>query len=109
VAAAWLTFLACRLLRSYAMPRPLVRLGLISYSVYLVHPLYIQVLRRLIPDPGPVPLPARIGYGLVVGCTVVGSAALTYRYVEQPAHAFGRRLRTQAAAGTPERAVRASS
>ena len=105
VAAAWLTFLACRLLRSYAMPRPFVRLGLISYSVYLVHPLWVQVLRRLVPDPGPVPLPARIGYGLVVGCTVVGSAALTYRYVERPAHAFGRRLRTRSA----DRAVRASS
>ncbi|MEV4569078.1 acyltransferase [Nonomuraea sp. NPDC049419] len=102
VAAAWLTFLACRLVRSYAMPHPLVRLGLISYSVYLLHPLFIQVLRRLVPDPGPVPLPTRIGYSLVVCCTVVGSAALSYRYVERPAHAFGRRL--------PARpAVRASS
>ncbi|MEV4800587.1 acyltransferase [Nonomuraea sp. NPDC049421] len=102
VAAAWLTFLACRLVRSYAMPQPLVRLGLISYSVYLLHPLFIQVLRRLVPDPGPVPLPTRIGYSLVVCCTVVGSAALSYRYVERPAHAFGRRL-----VGGP--AVRASS
>ncbi|GAA3104684.1 hypothetical protein GCM10020001_022730 [Nonomuraea salmonea] len=102
VAAAWLTFLACRLVRSYEMPQPLVRLGLISYSVYLLHPLFIQVLRRLVPDPGPVPLPTRIGYSLVVCCTVVGSAALSYRYVERPAHAFGRRL-------VARPAVRASS
>ncbi|GAA2822930.1 acyltransferase family protein [Nonomuraea rubra] len=90
VAAAWLTFFAFRLLR-----RPsalLVRLGLISYSVYLLHPLAVQVLRRLVPYPGEVPVTGRITWSLVLGAVVVAVATLTYRFVELPAQALGRRL-----------------
>ncbi|MFC4118909.1 acyltransferase family protein [Nonomuraea zeae] len=92
VAAAWLTFLAGRLLRSAALPRLLVRLGLISYSVYLLHPLAVQALRRLIPDATHVPLDERIAWTLALLAVVVACAALTYRYVERPAQDLGRRL-----------------
>ncbi|SDJ44945.1 acyltransferase family protein [Nonomuraea jiangxiensis] len=92
VAGAWLTFAAGRLLRSYALPRFLARLGLISYSVYLLHPLAVQILRRLVWDPAPVPLAWRITWSVVLLAVVVACSALTYRFVEQPAQRLGRRL-----------------
>ncbi|WP_084772815.1 acyltransferase family protein [Nonomuraea candida] len=92
VVAAWLTFLAGRLLRSAVLPRLLVRLGLISYSVYLLHPLAVQALRRLVPYPAQVGLPARIASLMAVSAVVVGCAALSYRFIERPAQALGRRV-----------------
>ncbi|MFF0308907.1 acyltransferase family protein [Streptosporangium sp. NPDC004379] len=92
VAAAWATFLAARLLRHRAMPRLLVRLGMISYSVYLLHPLAIQVLRRLTADPARFPLAERLVMAVLLLAVVLGCAELTYRVVERPAQSLGRRL-----------------
>ncbi|MGW4661980.1 acyltransferase family protein [Streptosporangium sandarakinum] len=92
VAAAWATFLIARLLRHRTMPRLLVRLGLISYSVYLLHPLAVQVLRRLTMDPGRFPLAERLIMAVLLLAVVLGCAELTYRAVERPAQALGRRL-----------------
>jgi peptidoglycan/LPS O-acetylase OafA/YrhL len=91
-AAAWLTFLIGRLLRHRRMPRPLVRLGLISYSIYLLHPLAIQVLRRLTIDPHRFSLAERLGWAVLLLVVVLGCSALTYRFIERPAQALGRRL-----------------
>ncbi len=92
VAAAWLTFLIGRRLRSSAWPALIVRLGLISYSVYLLHPLLIQVLRRSIPDPVPVPLGWRITWFWVLLAAVVASAVVSHRFIELPGQGVGRRL-----------------
>ncbi|QFY07845.1 acyltransferase family protein [Nonomuraea phyllanthi] len=97
VVGAWLTFGIGRLLRSVALPRFLVRLGLISYSVYLLHPLVVQVLRRLVPYPDQVSLPGRIAWSVVLLGVVVGCSALGYRFVERPAQELGRRLARSAA------------
>ncbi|UBU13028.1 acyltransferase family protein [Nonomuraea gerenzanensis] len=91
VVAAWLTFVAFRLL-PVALPRLLVRLGLISYSVYLLHPLAVQVLRRLVPYPGLVSLPARVAWSMGLAGVVVAVGTLSYRCVELPAQGVGRRL-----------------
>ncbi len=92
VAAAWATFLAARLLRSRPMPRVLVWLGLVSYSVYLLHPLAVQVLRRLTMDPGRFSLVERLAMGVLLLAVVLACAALTHRFVERPAQSLGRRL-----------------
>ncbi|MEV5493971.1 acyltransferase [Nonomuraea fuscirosea] len=92
VAAAWLTFLIGRRLRSSVWPALVVRLGLISYSVYLLHPLLIQVLRRSIPDPVPVPLGWRITWFWVLLAAVVACALVSHRYIELPGQGVGRRL-----------------
>ncbi|WP_432921333.1 acyltransferase family protein [Microbispora sp. CA-135349] len=91
VAAAWATFLAARLLRRRPMPRALVWLGLISYSVYLLHPLAVQVLRRLTMDPGRFPLAERLAMAVLLLAVVLACSALTYRFVERPAQSLGRR------------------
>ena len=68
---------------------PLKRAGLylgeISYSVYLMHPFAQELLLRL------APLPPALGFGLGLALTLV-LAALTYRCIERPAMAWGRRL-----------------
>ncbi|MBX6387289.1 MAG: acyltransferase family protein, partial [Microbispora sp.] len=92
VAAAWATFLAARLLRHRRMPRALVGLGLISYSVYLLHPLAVQVLRRLTMDPGRFSLAERLAMAVLLLGVVLACSALTYRVVERPAQALGRHL-----------------
>ncbi|GAA2213876.1 hypothetical protein GCM10009850_093390 [Nonomuraea monospora] len=91
VVAAWLTFVVFRLL-PVAMPGVLARLGLISYSVYLVHPLAVQVLRRLVPYPGQVAWAERVTWAVALTAVVAAVATLCYRYVELPAQAAGRRL-----------------
>ncbi|SEG97815.1 Peptidoglycan/LPS O-acetylase OafA/YrhL, contains acyltransferase and SGNH-hydrolase domains [Nonomuraea solani] len=90
VALAWLTFLIARRTRPTGF---LVHLGLISYSVYLLHPLAIQVLRRLTPDPTQIQLPERLAWSLALLAVVIACANLSYRYIEKPAQRLGRRLR----------------
>jgi peptidoglycan/LPS O-acetylase OafA/YrhL len=92
VAAAWATFLAGRLLRHRRMPRTLVWLGLISYSIYLMHPLAVQILRRLTMDPHRFSLAERLVCAVLLLAVVLGCSALTYLSIERPAQALGRRL-----------------
>ncbi|NJP26389.1 acyltransferase [Microbispora hainanensis] len=92
VAAAWATFFAARFLRRRRMPRALVGLGLISYSVYLLHPLAVQVLRRLTTDPARFSLTERLVMGVLLLGVVLACSALTYRAVERPAQSLGRHL-----------------
>src|SRR5690606_5141844 len=93
VGAAWLTFLGGLALRNRPMPRFLVWSGLVSYSVYLLHPLVIQgVWYAAGRDPGGLPPIVRFGWGVVLVTVVLTAAAVAYRYVELPAQRLGRRL-----------------
>jgi len=81
-AAGYALFFTLYALRRGEFPRWLTYLGEISYSVYLVHGMLFAF--RL---PGGLEL-----HGvLIVGLTAL-LAPLTYRFVEQPAVAFGRRV-----------------
>ncbi|GAA3789455.1 acyltransferase [Sphaerisporangium flaviroseum] len=97
VVAAWLTFAAGLALRHRAFPPVLVWLGLASYSVYLLHPLVLQVVRRLTMDPSGIPLAERLAWEAVLFIAVIACAAVTYRLVERPAQRLGRRLARSAA------------
>lgn len=100
VAAAWLTFLAGLALRNRPMPRFLVWLGLISYSVYLLHPLVVQAIWHAAgQDTWGLPVPVRVAWGVVLLATVLTSAALVHRFVERPAQNLGRRLTARRRAG----------
>jgi peptidoglycan/LPS O-acetylase OafA/YrhL len=87
---AYLVFLAAYLLRAYRFPRILVGLGTISYSVYLLHPPLLTVVPVW---PNPI-------YSLLamLGLTVV-VASCTYRFIEQPGMALGKRIYTHLNAG----------
>jgi peptidoglycan/LPS O-acetylase OafA/YrhL len=81
---AYVIFGVAVLLRHHRVPRPLLWLGAISYSLYLVHPLVygsVPAVRHR-----PVLTLAR---WLIA---TIAISALTYRFVERPFHDVGRRL-----------------
>lgn len=93
VAAAWATFLVGLALRHRRMPRFLVWSGLVSYSLYLLHPLVVQVVWYAAgQDTWGLPVPVRAAWGAALVAAVLVSAALAHRYVERPAQRLGRRL-----------------
>lgn len=78
--------------RRYAVPRALAWLGLVSYSVYLMHYVLLQVSRPVLAAAGErLPAPAE---ALVVAAfltALVGTCWLTYRFIELPGQRLGRR------------------
>jgi peptidoglycan/LPS O-acetylase OafA/YrhL len=81
--SAYLVFGALFLLRRRQYPRVLVYLGTISYSVYLMHAVVL-----LLPNP---PLPDVPAFAVLLAITL-GSAALTYRFIEKPGQLVGRKV-----------------
>ncbi|MEA5123235.1 acyltransferase family protein [Xanthomonas floridensis] len=70
-------------------------LGKISYSVYLGHPVVIAILAplfRRIQDATPSPTIAYAGCAVLTLLVTLPMAALTYRFIEAPAIALGKRL-----------------
>jgi peptidoglycan/LPS O-acetylase OafA/YrhL len=85
-------FALFRLARRWRPPRPLARLGLISYSVYLVHYVLIETLRPVLTELGNrLPALAEVPVAAAYLALVVGISWLTYRFVELPGQRFGRR------------------
>jgi peptidoglycan/LPS O-acetylase OafA/YrhL len=87
------TFALFRLTRRWRTPRPLAWLGLVSYSVYLVHYVLIELLRPVLTGlgnrlPALAEVPVAAAYLGLVG----GVSWLTYRFVEVPGQRFGRRV-----------------
>ena len=81
---AYLLFMGAVLCRHKRFPRPLVYLGTISYSVYLNHSILLFA--------GPV-WPRNRPLTMVVGVALtLAMSALTYRLIEAPSIALGRRL-----------------
>lgn len=71
---------------NWAFP-PLTKLGRISYSIYLIHPVAMGVDRITHPHVDPW-----VTTGIVVFGTIAASF-LTYRYIELPAMEWGARIR----------------
>ena len=82
IAAAYGLFATLFAMRSWMFPRPLLRVGLVSYSLYLINLVVIAAL----PDmEWPIFLVVAI-----VAC--VAAAELGFRFVEEPAMRAGRRV-----------------
>ncbi|NOV25361.1 acyltransferase [Cupriavidus necator] len=84
-------------LSSILRTKPLVFLGDISYSVYLMHPLVARVVSRFLDLPAPY-------RGIVAVGAVLLVATLTYYTVEQPARRYltWRLTSNQASRSTPD-------
>ena len=80
---AYVVFLVALRFRERHFPRPLLYLGTISYSLYLFHSIVIYGFGR-VGDRRVVTLMVWIGATVIV-------SAITYRFVEKPAIALGRR------------------
>ena len=81
--SAYLLFGALFLLRRFSFPKALVYLGTISYSVYLMHALVLLLPRPHLPRPAL--------WAAMLAVTLVLSM-LTYRFIERPGQAMGRRV-----------------
>jgi peptidoglycan/LPS O-acetylase OafA/YrhL len=88
---AALTFAAGMTFRHVRWPRALTWLGLISYSVYLLHPLVIEAYHHLHPGRHhPFWLQVLIAAGLLTAVIVLSS--VTYLCIERPMQNVGRRV-----------------
>jgi peptidoglycan/LPS O-acetylase OafA/YrhL len=76
--------------RHRRVPRALAWIGLVSYSVYLVHFPLIELLAPVLAalGRGPAEIPALVAFLALL----LGLSWLTFRYVEQPGQRLGRRL-----------------
>jgi peptidoglycan/LPS O-acetylase OafA/YrhL len=86
------TFAAAFALREHRMPRTLVRLGAISYSLYVLHVVVLSAFARLVPRPADRPLEIRLVVGVAFLVTALAVAEVSYRFVELPGQRLGRRL-----------------
>ena len=88
---AALTFAAGLAFRHVRWPRALTWLGLISYSVYLLHPLVIEAYHHFHTSrQHPFWLQVLIAAGLLIAVIVLSS--VTYLCVERPMQNIGRRV-----------------
>jgi peptidoglycan/LPS O-acetylase OafA/YrhL len=86
------TFAGGMALRGRRVPRLPAWLGLISYSLYLVHHPLLKYFSELTGDLRRSPVPLQIAMSALAMALVLGVSALTYRWVERPMQSLGRRL-----------------
>ncbi len=89
---AGLTFGAGLAFRHVRWPRALTWLGLISYSVYLLHPLVIEVYRHFSWTRQHHSFPLQVLLAAGVLAIVIAISSLTYLVVERPMQNVGRRV-----------------
>ncbi|WP_433292687.1 acyltransferase family protein [Actinoplanes sp. CA-030573] len=92
VGAVAVTFAFAYAMRNRTVPAPLIWLGRISYSLYLLHVVVLYVLVHALPDFGTGPLPVRVTAGLGYLILALLVAWLAYRMVEIPGQALGRKI-----------------
>ncbi|HET6529849.1 MAG TPA: acyltransferase [Actinoplanes sp.] len=91
-AAVAATFAVAFALRERRMPRTLIRLGAISYSLYVLHVVVLSAFGRLVPHLAGRPLEIRLVVGVAFLVTALAVAETSYRLVELPGQRLGRRL-----------------
>jgi peptidoglycan/LPS O-acetylase OafA/YrhL len=92
VTLAGLTFGMGLMLRRVRWPRALTWLGLISYSVYLLHPLLIEVYRHVSVTKRHYSFWPQILVDVVFLAILIAICSLTYMLVEKPMQNAGRRV-----------------
>jgi peptidoglycan/LPS O-acetylase OafA/YrhL len=93
VALAGLTFAIGLGLRNLRVPSVLAWLGLVSYSVYLVHPLLLDVYDSIPFPPSYHHLAwLQVGVSVLFVAVLLGCCAMTYYLVEAPMQRLGRRV-----------------
>jgi peptidoglycan/LPS O-acetylase OafA/YrhL len=93
VALAGLTFAVGLALQNLQVPAVLAWLGLVSYSVYLLHPLFLDVYDNLPFAPGGrQPLWQQLGATAAFLAVLLACCAATYYLVEAPMQRLGRRV-----------------
>ncbi|MFI6925662.1 acyltransferase family protein [Nonomuraea spiralis] len=92
IALAAATFAGAMALRGRRLPAVLTWLGLISYSLYLVHHPLLKYFVEVTGDLRWSPLPYQLAMAALALVLILGISALAYHYVERPMQTLGRRL-----------------
>ncbi|MBG0827852.1 acyltransferase [Planomonospora sp. ID67723] len=92
MALAGATFAGAMALRERRLPRFLVWLGLVSYSVYLLHHPMLRLAHAVLGDVRSMGTAAQLGLTAGFVALVLGLSWATYRYVELPMQNLGRRI-----------------
>lgn len=92
VVLAAATFAGGMAWRRRRVPYVLTWLGLISYSLYLMHLPILTLIIQVVGEMRWSPWPMQIGIGLFFIGVVLPASWLTYRFLEQPMQRLGRRL-----------------
>jgi peptidoglycan/LPS O-acetylase OafA/YrhL len=79
-------------LRKLPVPAALAWLGLVSYSIYLLHPLLVDIYTQLSWTKGHHPLLEQFGLAIGFLAVLLACCAVTYYLVEAPMQRLGRRL-----------------
>jgi peptidoglycan/LPS O-acetylase OafA/YrhL len=87
------TFAVAWLLRARRFPRVLVWIGVVSYSIYLMHTVLLSVFRWIFDSAsGTLSFPAQAGIALAYFAVLFVVAWTTHRFVEVPGQQWGRRI-----------------
>jgi peptidoglycan/LPS O-acetylase OafA/YrhL len=89
---AALTFGLGLALRTLPVPSALAWLGLVSYSIYLLHPLLVGIYARMSWTRGYHPFYQQVGLAAGFLAVLLACCAVTYYLVEAPMQRVGRRL-----------------
>jgi peptidoglycan/LPS O-acetylase OafA/YrhL len=92
VLLAGATFGIGLLVRRWRVPRWCAWLGMISYSVYLLHPLIFDAYRDVPVLHRPHTMPDQVLIFAGVLAVIVALSSLTYLYIEKPMQRLGRRV-----------------
>jgi len=90
--AAGLTFAIAMLCRNRKVPRALAWLGLVSYSVYLLHPALLEIYASVPWTQGENFVPTELLMVAVFMVVLLSCCALTYRFIEAPMQRKGRQV-----------------
>jgi peptidoglycan/LPS O-acetylase OafA/YrhL len=94
------TFGIAMAVRNRKIPRAAAWLGVISYSVYLLHPLVFDAYRSIHALHRKHPMPAQIALFAALVAVIIAASAVTYYLVEKPMQRLGRRVAGRASYGT---------
>jgi peptidoglycan/LPS O-acetylase OafA/YrhL len=100
------TFGIAMAVRNRKIPRVAAWLGVISFSVYLLHPLVFNAYRSIPALHHKHPVPDQIALFAAIVAVIIAASAVTYYLVEKPMQRLGRRVagRTSYATGVGSRA-----
>ena len=92
IVLAAVTFGIGMAVRNFHIPNALAWLGLVSYSVYLLHPLIFNAYKSIPVLHRPHPISTQLWLAALIVIVILAASAATYYGIEKPMQRLGRRV-----------------